>query len=74
MKTQKITLSNVFHGTETVAVAKVLPSGAMMLSKKQAKRTRGELCGSPDCCCCDIAGERPSNWVEREDGNVILHE
>lgn len=71
-----IKLINTFHNTEVTVKPterKDLGMKVYDLTARQAKRARKKLCGSPDCTCSGVLGERGSNIadaVEYNDGSV----
>lgn len=58
MRKMKMDLTNSFHGSQVTLFA-VVDDRNLYLSKKQAKRAHAKLCGSADCACGGVFGERP---------------
>lgn len=69
MRRIAIDLTNDFHNTECTVLARVAPNGIdFILSRRQCRRARNQLCGSDECTCSSITGSRPEFWEETEDG------
>lgn len=56
----KITVTNEFHGTEIALWARIRSSGAVLITRNQAKHCKNTLCGIDACNCGDDIGSRPS--------------
>lgn len=71
MTMNQITLTNDFHHTSVRLVVDVDNCGHELLSPSQVKRARRTLCGVAGCTCGDVAGCRPQQIEERQDGGGV---